>query len=192
MSALLLPGWRCPSCRTFNGEAKEVLRSCRDCCGARPLVPRRVILESPYAANAITLATVREHEEYGRRCLRDSLLRGEAPLASHLLYTQPIDGFHDGGVVLNDAVPAERALGIEAGLAWGPLAEATVAYVDMGVSGGMLLGLERARAEHRPVEFRTLADGCPALEVARIASSPSAWAKLEAGGFVPGTEGSPG
>jgi hypothetical protein len=37
-------------------------------------------------------------------------LRGEAPIASHLLYTQP--------GVLNDGVPAERAHGIEAGLAW--------------------------------------------------------------------------
>ena len=198
---VVLPGWCCPAlaCRAFNGEAKHVLEVCRCCGAARPEAvtptqsgsgsgsgsgPRLVILESPYAANPVTLATVGEHEEYGRRCLRDSLLRGEAPLASHLLYTQSINGWEEDGAVLDDSKPAERAIGIEAGLAWGLLAEATVAYVDMGVSGGMLLGLERARAEHRPVEFRTLVDGCPAIEVARIASSPAAWAKLEAGGWL--------
>jgi hypothetical protein len=38
------------------------------------------------------------------------LLRGESPIASHLLYTQP--------GILKDDVPEERPLGIEAGLAW--------------------------------------------------------------------------
>jgi hypothetical protein len=32
---LLLPGWACGACGTFNGSAKEVLRNCR-ACGARP------------------------------------------------------------------------------------------------------------------------------------------------------------
>lgn len=63
---------------------------------------RRVIIESPYAGD------VELNAQYARECLRDSLTRGEAPIASHLLYTQP--------GVLDDAVPRERALGIEAGL----------------------------------------------------------------------------
>ena len=42
---------------------------------------RFVIIESPYAGN------VEENEEYARKCLRDCLMRGEAPFASHLLYT---------------------------------------------------------------------------------------------------------
>ena len=41
---------------------------------------RRVILESPYAGN------VEENVAYARAAVRDSLLRGEAPIASHLLY----------------------------------------------------------------------------------------------------------
>jgi hypothetical protein len=45
-----------------------------------------------------------------RAAVRDRILRGESPIASHLLYTQP--GF------LKDDVPEERHLGIEAGLAW--------------------------------------------------------------------------
>ena len=44
---------------------------------------RLVILESPYAGD------VAANVKYARRCVRDSLSRGEAPIASHLLYTQP-------------------------------------------------------------------------------------------------------
>ena len=44
---------------------------------------RLVIFESPYAGD------VEANTEYARRCVRDSLMRGEAPIASHLLYTQP-------------------------------------------------------------------------------------------------------
>lgn len=106
---------------------------------------RRVILESPYAGD------VAANEAYARRALRDSLLRGEAPLASHLLYTQP--------GVLDDGLPDERKLGIEAGLAWGGLAEATVVYADRGISRGMTYGIDRALREGRPVEYRNLDGG---------------------------------
>ena len=37
--------------------------------------------------------------EYARACLRDSLLRGEAPIASHLLYTQPVASLDDSDPV---------------------------------------------------------------------------------------------
>lgn len=66
---------------------------------------RRVILESPYAGD------VGANLAYARAALRDSLMRGETPVASHLLYTQT--------GVLDDSDPAERELGISAGLAWG-------------------------------------------------------------------------
>jgi len=104
---------------------------------------RRVILESPYAGD------VEANEAYARAALRDSLARGEAPLASHLLYTQP--------GVLDDTNPAERSKGIDAGLAWGIVAVATVVYTDRGVSRGMEYGIARARREGRPVEYRSLA-----------------------------------
>ena len=103
---------------------------------------RRVILESPYAGD------VEANVAYARRALRDSLLRGEAPIASHLLYTQ------DG--VLDDTIPDERARGIEAGLCWGTEAAATVVYVDRGISRGMEFGIARAEREGRPVEYRHL------------------------------------
>lgn len=103
---------------------------------------RRVILESPFAGD------VERNVAYARRALRDSLMRGEAPIASHLLYTQP--------GVLDDTKPDERRHGIDAGLAWGVVADATVVYADLGVSRGMEQGIERARREGRTVEVRTI------------------------------------
>ena len=102
----------------------------------------KVILESPYAGD------VEKNLAYARECMRDSLLRGEAPLASHLLYTQ--------SRVLNDNIPEERELGINAGLQWGKDAEKTVVYTDLGISEGMSYGIARARSEKRPVEYRSL------------------------------------
>jgi hypothetical protein len=104
-----------------------------------------VILESPYAGE------VDENLRYGRACVHDSLLRGEAPIASHLLYTRP--------GILDDAVPEERRLGIEAGLAWGCVAQLTAVYVDRGVSPGMEYGISRAIADGREVTFRELKGG---------------------------------
>jgi hypothetical protein len=106
----------------------------------------RVILESPFSGS--TPEATNDNIEYARACLRDSLLRGEAPLASHLLYTQP--------GVLDDGVPVERQHGIEAGLLWGSAAEKTVVYTDRGISRGMRYGIANAEAAGRPVEYRQL------------------------------------
>ena len=103
---------------------------------------KRVILESPYAGD------IDRNVTYARKCLRDSIHRDEAPIASHLLYTQ------EG--VLDDDDPEERKLGIEAGLAWGVVAEMTVVYIDHGITPGMEKGVARAEKERRPVEFRRL------------------------------------
>ena len=103
---------------------------------------RRVILESPYAGD------IARNVLYARLCVRDSVLRGEAPIASHLLYTQP--------AILNDSIPAERQLGIDAGLAWRSVAEATVVYVDFGISRGMQYGIAAAEKAGIPVEYRKL------------------------------------
>lgn len=103
---------------------------------------RLVILESPYAGD------IEANVEYARACVRDSLSRGEAPIASHLLYTQP--------GILRDEVPEERQWGIDAGLAWSDKAEATVVYIDRGISRGMEYGIANAERAGRPVERRTL------------------------------------
>jgi hypothetical protein len=110
---------------------------------------KKVILESPYAGDVARNLT------YARRALRDSLLRGEAPLASHLLYTQ------DG--VLDDAVPSDRALGIKAGFAWHKHAESAVVYADYGLTPGMLKGIQIARDTIYAVEFRLIGKNGEAL-----------------------------
>jgi hypothetical protein len=103
---------------------------------------RLVIVESPFAGD------VEKHTRYARACMADCLRRGEAPYASHLLYAQP--------GVLDDTVHEERILGIEAGLAWGRMAELTVVYTDCGVSNGMKMGIARALAEGRSILYRQL------------------------------------
>ena len=101
---------------------------------------RRVILESPFAGD------IEAHVAYARRCLRDCLARGEAPIASHLLYPQ----------ILDDSIAAERALGIAAGLGWLRLAEAWVAYIEYGLSPGMRAAMEAAEKLSLPIERRQL------------------------------------
>lgn len=103
---------------------------------------KRVIVESPFAGDVET------NLRYLRACMRDCLLRGEAPFASHGLYTQP--------GVLDDAVPEEREHGIQAGFAWRDAAELTVVYVDRGYSSGMRYGIEDAAKKGRPIEVRIL------------------------------------
>ena len=41
-----------------------------------------VIIESPFAGN------IRKNINYARKCMKDCLMKGEYPFASHLLYTQ--------------------------------------------------------------------------------------------------------
>jgi len=101
-----------------------------------------VILESPYAGD------VPENINYTRLCLRDSLMRGEAPIASHLLYTQ--------SGVLNDDDPSERQRGIDAGLAWRVHAWASVVYYDRGISSGMVYGIRAAVKQGIWIEPRSL------------------------------------
>lgn len=103
---------------------------------------KRVILESPLAGD------VAENVKYARQCMRDCLLRGEAPFASHLLYAQ------DG--ILDDLVHDERELGINAGFEWRSAAELTVFYVDRGWSNGMLRAKDHCDKNNMPFVTRSL------------------------------------
>ena len=111
---------------------------------------RLVIVESPFAGK--DSEELDRNLRYARAALTDCLRRGEAPFASHLLYAQP--------GVLRDEVGEERYKGIEAGLAWGKVAEATVVYSDLGISSGMRKGMLRATEEKRPIEMRTIQNRC--------------------------------
>jgi hypothetical protein len=103
---------------------------------------KRIVLESPYAGN------IARNVEYAKLCVKDMLKRDEAPIASHLLFTQP--------GILDDLNPEERKLGIEAGQAWLTVAEGVNFYVDFGISSGMEWTLGVVEKLRRPYEFRKL------------------------------------
>lgn len=102
----------------------------------------RVIVESPYAGD------VERNRAYLAAALRDCFQRGEAPFASHGLYTLP--------GVLDDTKPEERELGISAGFEFHGVADRFVVYTDLGLSSGMKLGIANAALLGVPVEYRTL------------------------------------
>lgn len=101
---------------------------------------KRVIIESPYAGD------VERNVKYARQCMLDCLKRGEAPFASHLLYTQ----------VLSDSSEKERTQGMSAGFEWYKVVDASVVYVDLGISSGMIAGMEEAAANNVKIEFRRI------------------------------------
>ncbi len=101
---------------------------------------KRVIIESPYAGD------IDNNVSYARLCLKDSLMRGEAPIASHLLHTQ----------VLDDTIKEEREMGIKAGLEWLRVAELMAVYTDLGISQGMKLAIAEASIKGIQIEYRNI------------------------------------
>ena len=106
---------------------------------------KRVIIESPYAG---TPEQIEINVRYARACVRDSLMRGEAPIASHLLYTQ------EG--ILIDEIPRERRMGIDAGHAWLIGCDLVVFYVDLGMSDGMKAALSRVQNFRISLDIRNV------------------------------------
>lgn len=108
--------------------------------------PRLVLVEHPVAAADANIEA--RNRAYARAAMLDCLRLGEAPFSSGFLYAW--------SGVLDDHAPEEREAGIAAGLAWGEQAEATVVYMDLGVTAGMERGIAEALSLGRPVEYRTL------------------------------------
>ena len=99
-----------------------------------------VVIESPYAGDTDV------NLEYLDNCIRDCLVRGETPYASHLMLTSALD----------DMIPSERMLGIEAGMQMAKVCEYVVAYVDHGESPGMVIAINRHLKEGRQVHMRKI------------------------------------
>lgn len=100
----------------------------------------RVMLESPFSGD------VERNLRYARRALKDSLNRGEAPFASHLLYPQ----------VLEDSVVTDRAAGLASAFEWLSVADGVVVYKDYGVSPGMRQAIRRAQKAGKFISYRTI------------------------------------
>lgn len=117
-----------------------------------PVDWRLVLVESPFAGmgdNFLTQwADGKMNRAYLERCIRHCVDRGDSPYASHKMLT----------IALNDFIPAERFRGMQAGLAWSRAVDAVVVYIDRGVSGGMLFGIDRAIKEGRKVEYYSVHD----------------------------------
>lgn len=96
----------------------------------RPLIRfRKVIIESPYRGD------VERNKAYLKLAMLDSIMRGEAPSASHKLYTD----------ILDDNDEKERQLGLNLGFAWLQAADLVAFYIDWGMSPGMSACLEDLR-----------------------------------------------
>src|SRR5215469_4222199 len=111
---------------------------------SRMIIPdaKKVVIESPYSGDT------KKNLAYLNLCMLDSIRRGEAPIASHKLYTD----------ILNDDDPEERSLGINLGFAWLKVADLVAFYSDLGMSRGMSLSLDRLkkRIVRVPYEIRTV------------------------------------
>lgn len=100
----------------------------------------RVVIESPYAGD------VEANVAYARRCMLDSLGRGEAPFLGHLLYTQ----------VLDDTDPEQREMGIAAHISHINGCSVLAVYADRGISDGMQRAIQHAYRCFLRVELRFL------------------------------------
>lgn len=105
---------------------------------------RLVIIESPFRAD--TIERQNTNITYALLAVRDSILRGESPHASHLLYPG----------ALNDTNPGERDLGIRCGYAWWRAASTVCFYTDLGWSEGMLKAKRRAKTMSIKIEERSI------------------------------------
>jgi len=125
-----------------------------------PSFKTKVLIESPLAAPSRSGLGL--NQLYGRAALRDSLLRGEAPMASHMLYAQKF--------VLDDTNELEREIGMVAGFAWLALVDRVVVYIDRGISAGMREGIRRAENLGVIVEERSIPEWARANEPQRCPS----------------------
>ncbi len=103
-------------------------------------LPKLVFIESPYAGD------IEKNSRYALEALLDSIVKGEAPFASHLLYTQ----------VLDDTKYDQRLLGLKCASAFRAKCQLLAVYTDLGISPGMKLGMDHAQSLGIDIVFRRL------------------------------------
>jgi hypothetical protein len=110
----------------------------------------RVVVESPFGRNVdgskCTPEEYARNTRYLNRALLDSLRRGESPYASHRFFPG----------LLDDTDPADRELGMRAGLVWAEQADVCAVYDDHGLTEGMLRGIAQHAERGMVVERRQI------------------------------------
>jgi hypothetical protein len=99
-----------------------------------------VVIESPYTGD------VERNVAYLQRCIKNSIERGEAPFASHQMYTTALD----------DENEEQRNLGIECGYTWLREAHCQAFYLDHGWSRGMIEAWRIGWAMQKSYDIRFL------------------------------------
>lgn len=83
---------------------------------------------------------------YALRATKDSLGKNEAPLASHLFYSE----------VLNVRNPIERDIGLQSQLTWLKAADIVAVYLDFGITPAMQVAINAAVLKNKRIEYRTI------------------------------------
>lgn len=102
------------------------------------------LLVTPFMAEDPSNAS--KMNRYAVRATKDSLNKNEAPLASHLFFSE----------VLNVKNPIERDIGLQSQLMWMRGAKVVVVYMDFGVTPAMQTVINAATQLSKRIEYRTI------------------------------------
>lgn len=86
------------------------------------------------------------HRAYLELCMLDSINRGEVPIATHKLYTDCLD----------DSDSRERMLGMDTLNELMLRTDFHAVYYDLGISKGMIQGIDRAKRINKRLVLRSL------------------------------------
>ena len=114
----------------------------------------KVVIESPFGGSS---SEIERNIEYAKCCVQNSLNRGEAPFAAHLLYTRFSDlrkENYEGHV--EEENEARRKTKLESGYSWGKQASMVAVYTDLGISPGMERAINYYNEHGIYVDYRCL------------------------------------
>lgn len=103
-----------------------------------------VIIESPYASE--DTAMMQRHVNYAKYAFKDSMSRGEAPMAGFILY----------GQMMNDRQKIDHDIALVVHLSWIPKCDLLVVYADYGISPGMQAAINTAKIKMVKTEYRII------------------------------------
>ena len=106
---------------------------------------QKVYIESPYGLSCGL--SPEENVQYAKKCANDSLTKGEAPFAHQLFL------YGNNLVVEYDNKGKEMSRSSVSSV-WRKAADKNVVYTDMGISTGMILGIDESRYEDQKIECR--------------------------------------